>query len=660
MGSCCCHAETPCASLEEKSGLLAGKTAAPPETGIEGAFPDSPTSDGRKASMGEIKEGEMKEEQIKAEEQTSVTAQVRQGENTPSMRQENGVVQKESVCTEDVAPPTRHQSSAGGPLDPQLQPLPAAVAPDVAVTGTVVVATPEKQTTAAVAEERCSPPSTSQEVTDAHCEGERRNSPEGLRKEESPESLLPALGGFSPPKISNTQLLSQPPPSAPQTPTTRAVIPERILEEGSSSPDLQVCSLEPQVCGEVPVGSFVEKIHSPALQVCGDGSSHTVPGLSNTVHDNSLHSTWPSDVLDQETDCPVDSRQSKPTPLEEDLHSDLPSELRATPTEIRASPTELRASPMELSDLPSELRAPNETLEKPPEDEPRPLVTSPSGNWIGYNHLGVNQDQDQQEVVDVQQEAVWKGDGQEEEEEAAGRGMGASIEPMDTSVGGEGKETHTAAGGGEVEMDDEDEETAGEEEEEKEEEEKEEEEGKAEVSLVDQGESDEDIYASKEDMYSSPSSAEVTHLKVEESCSLAPMVDLLSYSQREWRGNTTKSALIRKGYQQMMERFGGVRRVRGDNYCALRATLFQVLSQTTKSPAWLQQDHFTTLPGELEGPDGLLSRWWFPGEYQSGDGQSGVTQRLKGYIELLRKTPQLETVSQLIRAADERRTFRRL
>ena len=177
---------------------------------------------------------------------------------------------------------------------------------------------------------------------------------------------------------------------------------------------------------------------------------------------------------------------SKPTPLEEDLHSDLPSELRATPTEIRASPTELRASPMELSDLPSELRAPNETLEKPPEDEPRPLVTSPSGNWIGYNHLGVNQDQDQQEVVDVQQEAVWKGDGQEEEEEAAWRGMGASIEPMDTSVGGEGKETHTAAGGEEVEMDDEDEETAGEEEEK--EEEKAEEEGKAEVSLVDQGE----------------------------------------------------------------------------------------------------------------------------------------------------------------------------
>ena len=51
--------------------------------------------------------------------------------------------------------------------------------------------------------------------------------------------------------------------------------------------------------------------------------------------------------------------------------------------------------------------------------------------------------------------------------------------------------------------------------------------------------------------------------------------------------------VVVQGYQQMMEWFGGVRRVRGDNYCALRATLFQVLSQTTQSPAWLHQDHFT-------------------------------------------------------------------
>lgn len=35
-------------------------------------------------------------------------------------------------------------------------------------------------------------------------------------------------------------------------------------------------------------------------------------------------------------------------------------------------------------------------------------------------------------------------------------------------------------------------------------------------------------------------------LNVEDRCSLAPAVDILSYSEREWRGNTVKSALIRK------------------------------------------------------------------------------------------------------------------
>lgn len=34
--------------------------------------------------------------------------------------------------------------------------------------------------------------------------------------------------------------------------------------------------------------------------------------------------------------------------------------------------------------------------------------------------------------------------------------------------------------------------------------------------------------------------------KVEDRCSLAPAVDVLSYSEREWKGNTAKSILIRK------------------------------------------------------------------------------------------------------------------
>ena len=33
---------------------------------------------------------------------------------------------------------------------------------------------------------------------------------------------------------------------------------------------------------------------------------------------------------------------------------------------------------------------------------------------------------------------------------------------------------------------------------------------------------------------------------MEDRCSLAPAVDILFYSEREWKGNTAKSALIRK------------------------------------------------------------------------------------------------------------------
>lgn len=46
-----------------------------------------------------------------------------------------------------------------------------------------------------------------------------------------------------------------------------------------------------------------------------------------------------------------------------------------------------------------------------------------------------------------------------------------------------------------------------------------------------------------------------------------------------------------QGYKEMSQKFDGVRRVRGDNYCALRATLFQVLSQSTSVPVWLQEDN---------------------------------------------------------------------
>lgn len=130
-------------------------------------------------------------------------------------------------------------------------------------------------------------------------------------------------------------------------------------------------------------------------------------------------------------------------------------------------------------------------------------------------------------------------------------------------------------------------------------------------------------------------------VKVEDRCSLAPAVDILSYSEREWKGNTAKSALIRKvgvcscsqhwrqllfhfmstnsvcrlplqGYKEMSHRFGSVRRVRGDNYCALRATLFQVLSHSNKLPVWLREEDGGAMVNTHSQSPGVIStdcRW---------------------------------------------------
>ncbi|KAH0618004.1 hypothetical protein JD844_016903 [Phrynosoma platyrhinos] len=75
---------------------------------------------------------------------------------------------------------------------------------------------------------------------------------------------------------------------------------------------------------------------------------------------------------------------------------------------------------------------------------------------------------------------------------------------------------------------------------------------------------------------------------LENKLSVEPEVDIMDYCQEEWRGNTAQAKCIRKGYEAVSHRFISIRRVRGDNYCAVRATLFQALSQATQLPDWLQ------------------------------------------------------------------------
>ncbi|XP_041100394.1 uncharacterized protein LOC121312735 [Polyodon spathula] len=116
-------------------------------------------------------------------------------------------------------------------------------------------------------------------------------------------------------------------------------------------------------------------------------------------------------------------------------------------------------------------------------------------------------------------------------------------------------------------------------------------------------------------------------------CSICPEVDMLKYSENEWRGNTAKSALIKKGYEEVYTNFSGLRRVRGDNYCAMRATLFQALVQSNKAPAWLQREDFIQLPEKLASCYDWMKQWRFTQDNENGH----LVELLRGHMQLLKK-----------------------
>ncbi|KAL8614296.1 hypothetical protein ACOMHN_007634 [Nucella lapillus] len=61
--------------------------------------------------------------------------------------------------------------------------------------------------------------------------------------------------------------------------------------------------------------------------------------------------------------------------------------------------------------------------------------------------------------------------------------------------------------------------------------------------------------------------------------SIGKAVPIVDYAAQEWKGDTPKAHTIRQGYLHIPELFQcqQLRQVRGDNYCALRGALFQVL-----------------------------------------------------------------------------------
>ncbi|XP_027835959.1 ubiquitin thioesterase otulin isoform X2 [Ovis aries] len=117
--------------------------------------------------------------------------------------------------------------------------------------------------------------------------------------------------------------------------------------------------------------------------------------------------------------------------------------------------------------------------------------------------------------------------------------------------------------------------------------------------------------------------------------SVAPEMDIMDYCKKEWRGNTQKATCMRKGYEEVSQKFTSIRRVRGDNYCALRATLFQAMSQPAALPSWLQDPELTLLPEKLISKYSWIKQWKLGLKFE-GKSQD-LADKIKESLALLRK-----------------------
>ncbi|XP_014139860.1 ubiquitin thioesterase otulin isoform X4 [Falco biarmicus] len=152
---------------------------------------------------------------------------------------------------------------------------------------------------------------------------------------------------------------------------------------------------------------------------------------------------------------------------------------------------------------------------------------------------------------------------------------------------------------------------------------------------------DKDKDFSEEDMYRDAEEIEREKILRSETSSseyklsVAPEMDVMEYCSKEWRGNTPVAKRMRKGYEAVAQKFASIRRVRGDNYCAFRATLFQALSQATQLPSWLQSEDFTMLPENLLSKYDWIKQWQL--KHKLGRKMGEISDEIKEYLILLRE-----------------------
>lgn len=125
--------------------------------------------------------------------------------------------------------------------------------------------------------------------------------------------------------------------------------------------------------------------------------------------------------------------------------------------------------------------------------------------------------------------------------------------------------------------------------------------------------------------------------KAKRNLSISSEVGLLSYSSREWKGETLQAKQMRKAYEALFQRHHVkfIQQVRGDNYCAIRAVLFQVFRKGLSFPSWMKEKDLVKIPERLLFSHGCnwIQQFSFGPERYAGP---SVSVKLRRSLEALK------------------------
>ncbi|XP_063779012.1 inactive ubiquitin thioesterase OTULINL [Pseudophryne corroboree] len=115
-------------------------------------------------------------------------------------------------------------------------------------------------------------------------------------------------------------------------------------------------------------------------------------------------------------------------------------------------------------------------------------------------------------------------------------------------------------------------------------------------------------------------------------------VSVLSYCSTKWKGEALCVMEIRKAYEDIFwkHHIKTLQHVKEDNYCVLRAVLFQVFSQGIPFPGWMKEKDILKLPEMLLYAQGCnwIQQFSFGPEKYSGP---KVYAKLRSCVELFKK-----------------------